>query len=184
MSALDPTDAVVATARAMASEGLVSGSEGNVSVRLGERVLITPRALPYGDMSGTDVVTLDLTGKAVAGDREPSSERRVHLAIYAARPDVGAVVHTHSPAATRWSALGRTLTAGGEGRKDVETARRAPAGSDELAHAVVEALGAREAALMTDHGVVAVGPDLVRALDVAREVERRARLASRENRAG
>ena len=167
----------MATARAMASEGLVSGSEGNVSVRVGERVHITPRALPYGEMSGADVVTLDMTGKVVAGEREPSSERRVHLAIYAARPDVGAVVHTHSPAATRWSALGRPLRAGSEEHRDVETARRAPAGSDELAQAVVKALGAREAVLMADHGVVGVGPDLARALDVAREVEQLARKA-------
>lgn len=159
---------VVATARAMAAEGLVAGSEGNVSVREGDLVHITPALLPYDETDPGDLVTLDLSGGVVAGEREPSSERAVHLAIYAARPDVRAIVHTHSPAATRLSFSGRDL---GE---DVRTAAHAEPGSPELGTEVVIALGDRRAAVMARHGVVAVGGSLVEALAVAREVEGRA----------
>jgi L-fuculose-phosphate aldolase len=152
----------------MAAEGLVAGSEGNVSLREGELVHITPALLPYGDMGEGDLVTLDLSGRVVAGEREPSSERAVHLAIYAARPDVLAIMHTHSPAATRLSASGRDL--GG----DVRTAAYAEAGTSELATEVVAALEDRGAVLMARHGVVAVGGSLDEALAVAREVEERA----------
>lgn len=178
MSPAEPRQAVVAAAKAMAAEGLVRESEGNVSVRDGELVHITPRALAYDEMSAADVVTLDLAGEVVAGEREPSSERRVHLAIYAARPDVGAVVHTHSVHATRWSSRGQPLSAGTEEGETVATAQSAPAGTDELACAVVEALGSGGAVLMASHGVVAVAADLPAALEVARHVERRAKVAS------
>jgi hypothetical protein len=91
---------VVAAARQMHRLGLVAATHGNVSAREGDLVHITPTALPYEGMSEADLVTLSLTGQVVDGEREPSSERRVHLAVYAARPDVAAIVHTHSVYAT------------------------------------------------------------------------------------
>ena len=162
---------VVATARAMAAEGLVDGSEGNVSVREGDDVHITPALLPYGEMEVGDLVTLDLSGRVVGGEREPSSERAVHLAIYAARPDVRAIVHTHSPAATQLGFTGRGL---GE---DVRLAAHADPGTSELATEVVAALEDRRGALMARHGAVAVGGSLEEALAVARDVEVRAERA-------
>ena len=156
---------VVATARAMAAEGLVAGSEGNVSVREGEVLHITPALLPYDEMEEGDLVTLDLDGRVVAGEREPSSERAVHLAIYSARPGVLAIVHTHSPAATAHSSRAT-------GIEGVPTADYAEPGSGRLGEVVVAALGEREAVLMARHGVVAVGPTLAEALQVARRVER------------
>jgi len=150
---------VVATARAMAAEGLVKGSEGNVSVREGDLVHITPALLPYAEMEAADLVTLDLSGGVVAGERAPSSERAVHLAIYAARPDVRAIVHTHSPAARSTPAEG------------LPVAEYAEPGTRELADRTTLALGQGDAVLMERHGVVAVGPGLEEALDVARRVE-------------
>jgi L-fuculose-phosphate aldolase len=118
----------------------------------------------------------------VAGEREPSSERRVHLAVYAARPDAGALVHTHSTHATAWSFLGEPLETGTEELNQaaggaVLTAPYAPTGSDEIAAAAVRALGDRGAVLLERHGVVALGDSTAGALDAAAVVERQAHLA-------
>jgi hypothetical protein len=171
---------VVAAAREMHRRGLVSGTAGNVSAREGDLVHITPSALPYTELTEADVVTLDRDGTIVAGRREPSSERRVHLAVYAARPDAGAIVHTHSGYATAWSALGEPLStaaietaAGGA----VRTAASAPAGSHEIARAAVAALDRRGAVLLARHGVVGVAEAAADALSICAAVEREARLA-------
>jgi L-fuculose-phosphate aldolase len=148
--------------------GLATGTEGNVSAREDERILITASALPYEEMTVADLVTLGPDGAVVAGEREPSSEWRVHAAVYAARPDARALVHTHSEHATAWSEraepLGRWLTA-----------PYFPSGSDEIARAAVAALGDRDAVLLGRHGVLAVGDTPARALDVCVVVERAAR---------
>ncbi len=169
---------VVATAREMHRLGLVAGPAGNVSVREGDHIHITPSALRYEDMAEQDVVTLDRTGAVVAGEREPSSERRVHLAVYAARPDVGAIVHTHSGHATAWSTTGEALrtpalerAAGGA----VEPGRREPAGSQLIADAAVDALGDRAAALLESHGAFAVDSKADHALALCSLLEREAR---------
>jgi L-fuculose-phosphate aldolase len=151
--------------------GLVTGTAGNVSARDGELILITASALPYEEMTVEDLVTLGPDGTVVAGQREPSSEWRVHLAVYAARPDARALVHTHSEHATAWSELGRPLG-------EVLTTPYAPSGGDRIATAAVAALGDREAVLLGSHGVLAVGTTPARALDVCVAVEEAARRAS------
>jgi L-fuculose-phosphate aldolase len=173
---------VVAAAREMLRLGLVAGSSGNVSAREGDRIHITPAGLAYGEMSEADVVTLDREGAVVEGEREPSSERRVHLAVYSARPDAGALVHSHSTHATAWSFLGLPLDTGTEELDQaaggaVLCAEYAPTGSDEIAVAAVEALGHGGAVLLGRHGVLAVGDSPSRALDTAVVVERQAQLA-------
>lgn len=173
---------VVAAAREMLRLGLVAGSSGNVSAREGDRIHITPAGLAYGGMTEADLVTLDLEGAAVEGEREPSSERRVHLAVYAARPDAGALVHTHSTHATAWSFLGEPLDTATEELEQaaggaVLTAPYAPTGSDEIAVAAVSALGSRSAVLLGLHGVLALGESPERALGAAVIVERQAHLA-------
>jgi L-fuculose-phosphate aldolase len=162
----------VAAAQAMLRLGLVTGTAGNVSAREGELVRITPSDLAYPAMTVDDLVTLGLDGAVVGGEREPSSEWRVHVAVYAARPEVGALVHTHSEHATAWSELGEPLGA-------VRTAPYAPSGSDEVAVAAVAALGDREAVLLGHHGVLAVGDTPADALEVCVAVERAARAARR-----
>ena len=162
--------------------GLVAGSSGNLSARDGDSILITPAGLPYPELTADDLVALSPAGEVLAGSREPSSERRVHLAVYAARPDAGALVHTHSVHATAWSFSGEPLDTGTEELEDaaggaVRTAAFAESGGQELADACVEALGERSAVLMSRHGVLALGGSPARALEVAAVVERQAQLA-------
>jgi L-fuculose-phosphate aldolase len=173
---------IVAAGREMLRLGLVSGTSGNVSARERERVHITPTQLPYEQMEEHDLVTLALDGAVLSEGREPSSEWRVHLAVYRARTDAGALVHSHSVHATAWSALGEPLDTGTEELEHaaggaVLTAPFAPTGSDEIAAAAVEALGERSAVLLGRHGVLALGKSPARALDVCAAVERQAQIA-------
>ena len=182
MSTADPRTAVVETAREMLRLALVAGSAGNVSVRAGDAVLITPAGLAYEEMTEEDVVTLGPGGDAEEGVREPSSERRVHLAIYAERPDVGAIVHTHSVHATAWSFLGEPLDTGTEelgaaAGGPVLTSEFAATGGEEIAAAAVTALGSRGAVLLGRHGVVGVGATPGQALTRCVVVERQAEMA-------
>jgi L-fuculose-phosphate aldolase len=182
VTADDLRSAVVEAAREMLRLGLVSGSSGNASARDGDEVLITPAGLPYERMTEDDLVGIGMDGEAAEGQREPSSERRVHLAIYAARPDVGAVVHTHSVHATAWSFTAEPLDTGTEELEadaggEVLTARFAPTGSDEIAAAAVEALADRRAVLLARHGVVAVGDTPAAALATCVALERQAEIA-------
>ncbi|KUK26232.1 MAG: Class II aldolase/adducin family protein [Acetothermia bacterium 64_32] len=164
----------------MAARGLVSGSSGNVSLRVGELVLITPSGIPYDLLDPRQVAIIDLVeAQRFAG--EPSSEWRMHVSIYRAREDVRAVVHTHSPHATVasfWEALPALHDEGkilfGEA---VPVSRHAPPGTWALAEAVIEALGRGKAALIARHGAVAVGRTLSEALSLAEKLEETAQLA-------
>jgi L-fuculose-phosphate aldolase len=173
---------IVDTGRAMLQAGLVAGTSGNVSAREGELVHITPSGVPYDEIEPEDLVTLSLDGQVVAGHREPSSERLVHLALYAARPEAAAIVHTHSVHATAWSFLGEPLdldteeldaAAGGP----VRCAAHCESGSDQLARTVLAAFDGRRAALMARHGVVAFADAPASALEICAVVERQAQIA-------
>jgi L-fuculose-phosphate aldolase len=178
----DPRTAIVEAAREMLRLGLVAGTSGNASARHGDSIVITPARLAYDEMTEDDLVELGPGGEPLGGEREPSSERRVHAAIYAARPELGAIVHTHSVHATAWSFLGEPLDTGTEeldaaAGGAVLTAPYAPTGSDEIAAAAVEALGDRGAVLLGRHGVVGAGPTPAAALTTCLVVERQAQLA-------
>ena len=180
----DLRTAVVDAAREMLRLGLVSGTSGNASARDGDSVLITPASMPYERMTEEDLVALGPTGEPADGDGVPSSEWRVHLAIYRARPDVGAVVHTHSVHATAWSFNDEPLDTGTEELEAttggaLRTAPHAPTGSDEIADAAAEALGNRGAVLLGRHGVVGVGATPSEALAACVVVERHAQMAWR-----
>jgi len=174
--------AVVDAAREMLRLGLVSGTSGNVSARDNESILITPAAMAYELMSEEDVVAIDAGGEPAEEGRLPSSEWRVHAAVYAVRADAGAIVHTHSTHATAWSFLGEPLETGTEELQaatggPVLTAPYAPTGSGEIAAAAAEALGDRGAVLLGRHGVVGVGATPADALATCLVVERQAQLA-------
>lgn len=169
---------VVAVARRLASLGLTHGTSGNVSVRAGDGMLITPSAVPYDALQAEDVVHAALDGTilaAVAG-RTPSSEWRMHAGILRARPDFDAVVHAHSPWATAVSCARRDIppfhymvaVAGGT---DIRCARYATYGTAELGAAAVEALRDRRACLLANHGMVACAGTLSAALALAGEIE-------------
>jgi L-fuculose-phosphate aldolase len=173
---------VIAAARELLRLGLVAGTSGNLSAREGDRIHITPSGMPYAEMTDADLVTLALDGSVIAGEREPSTERRVHLAVYSARADASALVHSHSVHATAWSFLREPLDTGTEELEQeaggaVRTAPFAPSGSDAVARAAVEALGERRAVLLERHGVLGVGRSPARALDVCAVVERQAEIA-------
>ncbi|MFO1378244.1 MAG: class II aldolase/adducin family protein [Steroidobacteraceae bacterium] len=181
MTMLDETAAaaVVSIAKAMDEAGLAPNKSGNVSCRDGDGFLITPSGVPYRDLVPADVARLDATGDVRAASRRPSSEWRMHAAIYRRRTDVQAIVHTHSPNATALACAHRGLPAfhymialaGG----DVRCAPYATFGSDELAAHAVTGLEGRRATLLANHGVVAVGASLSAALAVAVEIENMSR---------
>jgi ribulose-5-phosphate 4-epimerase/fuculose-1-phosphate aldolase len=165
----DPRRDLLAAARSILSAGLVRGTQGNLSAREdGGNVVITPAGMAYETLEPGDLVVLDVDGNVVEGEHAPSSERRVHLAIYDARADVRAIVHTHSPRAVRWSDLGEPLPFDGGA---VPTAAYALTCTDDLATNAVGALGEAPAVLLAGHGVVAVGATIDEARAVAERVE-------------
>jgi len=165
----DAREAIVTTCQELSRAGLVVGTAGNVSVRDGDLVAVSPSGLRYAELTPELVGVHRLDGTAVEAPLAPTSEMPLHLAIYAARPEAGAIVHTHSLAATALSTLVDEVPAvhyytamfGGP----VRVSPYATYGTDELAGNVVHALHDRTACLMGNHGAVAVGPDLVTAHD-------------------
>ncbi len=161
----DLREQVVQTARRMSTSGLVTGTSGNVSARTPEgTVLITPSGLDYGGLEPRDVVLVTVGGETVEGSLEPSSETAMHTGIYRARPEVGAVVHTHARFATTLACLGwpippvhymlTTLSQDGT----VPLAPYATYGSEALAGHAGGALGlSNKACLLQNHGTIAVG---------------------------
>jgi L-fuculose-phosphate aldolase len=161
---------VVAACHRLAAEGLLIGTAGNVSVRAGDRVVVTATGAVLGEITEDQVVEVDLDGNQVGGGLVPTSEVYLHLAIYE-RYDVAAVVHTHAPVSTAASISldeipvvhYQQLLLGGV----VRVAPYATFGTPELAARVVAALESRAAALMANHGSVAIGATLGKAVDNA-----------------
>lgn len=166
---------LAAASRRSVTEGLNRGTAGNLSVRCGEGMLITPTGLPADSLAPEQMVFVGRDGNA-HGPLKPSSEWRIHRDIYAAKPEVNAVVHAHAPHAVSLSCLREPIppfhymvaVAGG---RDIPCARYATFGTQALSDAVLEALRERRACLMANHGLIAVGPDVEAALNLALEVE-------------
>ncbi|MEW6066370.1 MAG: class II aldolase/adducin family protein [Bacillota bacterium] len=167
----------------MLTSGLVAGTWGNISaiVREAGVVVITPSGMDYTYLKSSDMVVLDLSGRIIDGNRRPSSEAPLHLAIYRAREDVAGVVHTHSEVASAFAVVRQpiqpvvedaAMLVGGP----VEVAQYALPGTEELAHNVVAALGQRFAVLMANHGLVGVGRSVDEAFTVCQVVEKCARI--------
>ena len=193
----DPTAGIRAevarVARLLPERGLAIGTSGNVGARLEDgRIAITPSTLPYDEMTGDDIVIVEPDGTPSVGRHRPSSELPIHLAVFAGRPDVRAVVHTHSPFATAFAVARRPVPAVhyilallvGPGRDDLRVAPYATFGTAELARNLVETLGADQATLLANHGSIAVGDSLVTALARAERVEELAMLAWRAEQIG
>jgi L-ribulose-5-phosphate 4-epimerase len=169
--------AVIDTALAMSRSGLSPGRSGNVSCRWKGGMLITPTGMAYEAIRPRDIVFVNAKG-AVPGkrSRKPSSEWRFHLAAYRARPDIKAVVHTHSMHATVLACAHKPIPAfhymvAVAGGKDIPLVSYDTFGTQELADHVAEGLAERNACLMANHGQIAVGANLGSALELAREVE-------------
>ncbi|MBX6743730.1 MAG: class II aldolase/adducin family protein [Acetobacteraceae bacterium] len=177
---MDTGAEIIAAARALDALGFMPSKSGNLSCRTPRGFLITPAGLPYAETAPEDLVEVAPDGAVLAGRRRPSSEWRLHAAIYAARPEAGAVVHTHSPFATALSCARQGIPpfhymialAGG---RDIRCSAYATFGTAALAAAAVQALDGRKAALLANHGVIALGASLAGARTLAVEVENLAR---------
>ncbi len=165
-------------AKRMWKAGFVVGSAGNVSMRTEDedRWVITPSSILYEALTPDQVVVIDDDEDLVEGERAPSFETPIHLAVYEARKDVNAIIHSHSVYATALAVLQKPIPTvvdemvvyiGG----GVEVAKHGASGSDELANNVVEALAERAAALMANHGSLCVGKDLTSAFKICELVE-------------
>ena len=167
-------DEVVRVCRELVSAGLVAGTSGNVSARVGDLVAVSPSGVDYAELTADLVGVHKLDGTPVEAVLLPTSELPLHLAVYAAT-DAAAIVHTHPVAATALSTIADELPAihyqvamfGGP----LVVAPYATYGSDQLASNVVTALRGRTACLMANHGAVTVGPDLRTALTGSRYLE-------------
>lgn len=168
-------------AKKMWEAELVVGSAGNVSRRIdADRIAITPTAIPYETLAGEQIAVVDVaSGEAIEG--APSYELPMHLAVYRSRPEVAAIVHTHSTFVTALSVLRRPLPPvidemvlylGGA----IEVTDYAFTGTDAVGTNVVRTLGDRNAVLLANHGNVCVGRDLPQALHVALVMESCARI--------
>jgi len=174
---------ILAIGRELVQSGLVAGTWGNLSAWDEEKggFWITPSGMDYLTLTAADLVLLNLDGAVLEGCRKPSSEHMLHRAIYSGRPDVKAIVHTHSIYATAHAVCRTALpgivedlvqSVGGS----VEVASYASPGSAALAQAALAALGERSAVLLANHGLVGVGPSLPEALKVCQVVEKSAHI--------
>lgn len=162
---------VAAAARQLAEAGLLVGTAGNVSARAGDVVAVTGTGVVLGDCTDDDVTVVSMSGAVVEGRLAPTSELALHLGVYDDSPHVAAVVHTHAPFATAVACVldelpvlhYQQLALGG----DVRVAPYATFGTDALAASVRTALVGRSAALMANHGSVAVGTTLAQAVENA-----------------
>lgn len=167
--------AVLSAARALNATGINRGTAGNVSVRTEGGFIVTPTGLAYETSTAADMVPVSLDGSP-AGRRKPSSEWRFHRDLYAARPELGAVIHTHSPFATSLACMGAGIPAfhymvARFGGADVRCADYATFGTQALSDAVLRAMEGRRGCLMAHHGMLVAGVDLAEALALAIELE-------------
>jgi L-fuculose-phosphate aldolase len=173
-------EAVLAAAKEMLAKGLVEGTAGNISARQEDgTICVTPSSVDYTEMALEDLMIVDLEGNVVSGERTPSSELPLHLAAYQAFDDVGSVIHSHPIYATMFAVAHQpipacidefTIYVGG----DVRVTRYAMSGNKHVGANAVEALQGRGAALIANHGLVAVAPTPTKAMHITALVERSA----------
>ena len=167
---------IIETALAMSRSGLSPGRSGNVSARFGEGMLITPTGKTYADLETEDIVFVAGDGSLPGKQLKPSSEWRFHQAVYQARADRHAIVHTHSLHATVLACVKKPIPAfhymvAVAGGKDIPVVPYATFGTIELASYVAGGLKDRDACLMASHGQIAIGATLGAALELAFEIE-------------
>ncbi len=174
---------VVEVGRRLHARGFVASNDGNVSVRVGDdRLVTTPTGVSKGFMTPDMLVTTDLSGRKLAGDREPSSELPMHLAVYEQRPEARAVVHAHPPTATGFAVAGIALdravlaevvtTLG-----SIPIADYGTPSTSELADAVRRHVRAHDGLLLANHGALTVAADLFAAYYKMETVEHFARIS-------
>jgi L-fuculose-phosphate aldolase len=172
---------IVCICRMLHRKNYLAATDGNVSVRLGDRLLITPSGVNKGIMEADQILTVDLAGRVLEGEGRPSSEIRMHSLAYELRPDIAAVVHAHLPYATGCTLAGIDLlepilpevviTLGG-----IPTAPYATPGTIEVPEAIREFIQEYDALLLSRHGAMTVGRDVVDAYNKMEKLEHTARV--------
>lgn len=164
--------------RGMNASGLNQGTSGNISVRFGERMLLTPSAIPYADMTPDMIVSMPIHGEygAWEGPKKPSTEWPFHLDILRARPEVNAVVHTHAMFSTILSIARKPIPAvhymiAAFGGPNIRVSDYARYGTKALSDNVIAGLEGRSACLLANHGMIATGSSLEKAMWAAVELE-------------
>jgi L-fuculose-phosphate aldolase len=182
MNELDIRKDIIEACREMNRSGLNQGTSGNISVRHGDAMLITPSATPYDVMQPADIalMPLDRDYGSWEGPRKPSVEWRFHLDILKSRGDVASVVHAHATYATVLAIARRPIPAchymvAAFGGTDVKVSDYATFGTAELSAAALRALEGRTACLLANHGMIALGTSLAKAMWTAVELETIAR---------
>ena len=175
-------ESIVNACRSMNGLGINQGTSGNISARYGKLMLITPSGVPYEELKAKDIVTtlISSRGDKWNGALAPSSEWRFHLRILQDRPEAGSVVHTHSTYATTLAICNKPIPAihymvAAAGGPDIRVAPYATYGTEELSDLAMKALEGRTCCLLRNHGVIATGSDVRRALWLAVEIETLAR---------
>jgi L-fuculose-phosphate aldolase len=174
---------IVEVGRRLWDRGYVASNDGNISVRIGDdRLITTPKNVSKGFMTPDMLVVTDLSGTKLSGDRDPSSELKMHLQVYRDRPDARAVVHAHPPTATGFAVAGIPLdravlaevvtTLG-----SIPIAEYATPSTDELPRACSKYLKAHDGLLLANHGALAIGPDLLTAYHRMETIEHFAKIS-------
>lgn len=171
-------ETVVAAMRELSASGLNRGTSGNVSLRFGASMLVTPSAVPPDELTADLVARMELDGEdgAFEGPRPPSTEWRFHRDVLRARPEAKAVVHTHSPYATVLAIGRREIPAvhymiAAFGGTSIRCSDYATFGTAELSAHALAALEGRNGCLLANHGAITVAPSMARALWLAVELE-------------
>jgi L-fuculose-phosphate aldolase len=172
---------IVRVCQMLHRKNYLAATDGNVSVRLKDRVLVTPSGINKGLMEADQVITVDLTGRVLEGKGRPTAEIRMHLLAYELRPEVGAVVHAHLPYATACTLAGISLlepilpevviTLGG-----IPTAPYATPGTEEVPAAIRDFLKEYDAILLSRHGAMTVGREVMDAYNKMEKLEHTARV--------
>ncbi len=174
--------AIVEACRELNASGLNQGTSGNISARLGGRLLVTPSGVPCDELAPEMIASMPLEGAygAWEGPCKPSSEWRFHLDLARARPEFGAIVHAHAPFATALAIARKPIPPvhymiAAFGGPEIRCAAYATFGTEALSRAVLAAMQDRNGCLMANHGMLAAGPTLARAMWLAAELETLAR---------
>ncbi len=167
---------IIETAIAFNTSGLSVGTSGNLSARTSQGYLITPTGIPYHQLKEADIVEMDLQGNVVHGDLKPSSEWHFHQDIYLAREEINAIVHVHSDYATGIACTRQDIPAfhymvARAGGDSIRCAEYATFGTDALSQNAVKALQGRNACLLANHGMIALGESIDSAYKLAEEIE-------------
>ena len=178
MDELEVRRSIISQCLFMNESGLNQGNSGNISVRFGDRMLITPTSIPYVETTPEMIASMPINGEygSYDGPKQPSSEWRFHLDIMKARPDVGSVVHTHATYSTILAIARKPIPAchymiAAFGGDDIKVSGYARYGTKELSEHVLKALEGRNGCLMANHGMLTVGSSLKKAMWRAVELE-------------